>query len=258
MDCNNTQARITEPTEEMPPEYGRATPEEIRNFDSARLRLRRRADVEVVEFVTSRQAISIDRILAALDSEFIPNDLDRDALQNDLQRGIWHYDDAEEARPRSGKGQFAALRKTEKLARRLVAVLESEDVRQHLGRLDCKYAIGALDDVMRGCRSPIDDLEDEEFSAKFGAVRAGVRPRTERYNGWGSFEWLVGYYSPRTYKKHFRRKPPTTPNGLYARFAERVLMEFRITNRGEPYKRSSIAKALRDVSSGRARQKPRT
>ena len=73
------------------------------------------------------------------------------------------------------------------------------------------------------------------------------------------FEELVGDLSnlfrkqfglPPTF--HRRRRVPDSP---FIRFVERVLMEFRITNRRRPYSRESIAKALSDVRTGRVRRK---
>jgi len=214
--------------------------------------------VETIEFVTSRQALNIGRILAVLNPKRIPSDLDRDALQNDLLLCLWHYDKAEEARSRRGKDQFAALREADKLAQQLIAVLKSEELRQHIRGSDCDSMIGNVDDVARECRAPIDALEDEEFQEWSVASRAGLLPRAKRYEGWGSVYWLVGGYLPRAFSKHFRDKPGTKPNSPYVRFAESVLMEAVILNdEGNFYKRTSISRAMKYKRGGHLRQKPR-
>src|SRR5262249_3137560 len=73
------------------------------------------------------------------------------------------------------------------------------------------------------------------------------------------FEELVGNLS-NLFRKQFglqptfhRRGSDHVPDSPFIRFVERVLMEFRITNRRRPYSRESIAKALSDVRTGRVR-----
>ena len=55
-----------------------------------------------------------------------------------------------------------------------------------------------------------------------------------------------------------RRASDKVPDSPFIRFVEQSLAEFRITNRGRPYSRESIAKALSDVRTGRARNKRST
>jgi hypothetical protein len=214
--------------------------------------------VETIEFVTSRQPLNIDRILATLNPKRIPPDLDRHALQNDLLLCLWHYDQAKEARSRRGKDQFAALKEADKLAQQLIAMLKSENVRQHAKSSTCEWHIGQLEELISECKSPIDNLDDEGFQERSVAIRAGLLPRAERYEGWGSVYWLVGDYLPRAFSKHFRDKPGTKPNSPYVRFAESVLREAVILNdEGNFYKRESISRAMKYKRGGHLRQKPR-
>jgi hypothetical protein len=84
---------------------------------------------------------------------------------------------------------------------------------------------------------------------------------------WGSrpshspFEDLVGQLSD-VFRKEFgleptfhRRASDNVPDSPFIRFVEQVLKEFRITHQRRPYSRESIAKALTDARTGRARNK---
>jgi hypothetical protein len=75
------------------------------------------------------------------------------------------------------------------------------------------------------------------------------------------FEELVERLS-HVFRKEFGRKPTfhrrasdNVPEGPVIRFVEHVLAEFKIANRGQPYSRESIAKALSDARTHRARKK---
>ena len=75
------------------------------------------------------------------------------------------------------------------------------------------------------------------------------------------FEDLVGELA-KLFRKQFgheatfhRRASDNAPDSPFIRFVEQVLAEFRITNRRRAYSRESIAKALTDARTGRARNK---
>jgi hypothetical protein len=213
--------------------------------------------VETIELITSRQPLNIDRILAALDPKLIPADLDRDALQNDLQGSLWHYDEAQD-RATPGEDRFAALREAHELAQKLITILKSKELQEHIRSSTCESMINSVDEVARECKSPIDALDDEEFNANYVALRAGLLPSDSRYEGWSSFDWLVGEYLPRVFYRHFKCTPTTTPDSLYVRFAESVLMEAKIRNdRGDFYARGSISRQMKYKRGGHRRQKPR-
>jgi hypothetical protein len=55
-----------------------------------------------------------------------------------------------------------------------------------------------------------------------------------------------------------RRLSDKVPDSPFIRFVEQVLKEFRITHQRRPYSRESIAKALTDARTGRARNKRRS
>jgi hypothetical protein len=84
-----------------------------------------------------------------------------------------------------------------------------------------------------------------------------------RFGNCSSFEYLAGYRLPRVFERHFhqsakvQRKADGTPDGPYIRFAEAALVELDITNRGQAYRRESIAKALTNAQAGRIRRRLR-
>ena len=75
----------------------------------------------------------------------------------------------------------------------------------------------------------------------------------DQYKHRSPFEWLVGYFLPKSFETIFKIKATFTPNGAYARFAEAVLREFNITNNGKPYARATIVREANRVSRDRIR-----
>lgn len=78
------------------------------------------------------------------------------------------------------------------------------------------------------------------------------------------FEELVGELA-KLFKKQFglqatfhRRASDNVPDSPFIRFVEQVLKEFKITHQRRTYSRETIAKALSDVRTGRARNKRST
>ena len=78
------------------------------------------------------------------------------------------------------------------------------------------------------------------------------------------FEHLVGELA-KLFRKQFgleaafhRRASDNVPDSPFIRFVEQVLAEFAITNRRRAYSRESIAKALSDARTGRARNERRS
>jgi hypothetical protein len=69
-----------------------------------------------------------------------------------------------------------------------------------------------------------------------------------------AFEWLVGKRLPEVFDQFFRADPTVYREGRYPDFALQVLIEFKITNDGQPYSRESVIKALILTRSGRSRR----
>jgi hypothetical protein len=75
-------------------------------------------------------------------------------------------------------------------------------------------------------------------------------------------EFFVGNVLPSAFKRHFKREARvsrasdgTETGGPYIRFAVEALRELGITNKGKPYARDTIARALSDVRKGRVRRR---
>jgi len=75
------------------------------------------------------------------------------------------------------------------------------------------------------------------------------------------FEVLAGLGLPRVYRLVFKRKPTIRRRtngqvyGPYLDFAHQALIELKITKKGRPYSRETIARALTAARSGRRRGK---
>jgi len=74
-------------------------------------------------------------------------------------------------------------------------------------------------------------------------------------SGISAFDLLVGTGLPTIYKRFFRESATTYRDGSYVDFATQVLAEFEITNKGQPYSRETVIKALTLARSGRSRRR---
>jgi hypothetical protein len=84
----------------------------------------------------------------------------------------------------------------------------------------------------------------------------------EAYNARSLVDHLVGRIAV-VFEKHFHRKPGYTTSddgtdGPFLRFTEEVLLEYGITNRGQPYALSTLAAALRNARKDKKRRKRST
>lgn len=68
-------------------------------------------------------------------------------------------------------------------------------------------------------------------------------------------DWLVGTKLPTIYEKFFRESATAYRDGSYVDFVMRVLAEFEIANKGRPYSRETVMKALTLARSGRSRRR---
>jgi hypothetical protein len=113
------------------------------------------------------------------------------------------------------------------------------------------------------------EIGDLNFKLEWGpdwdeGIRRNVHPRdlADRWKARSPFEWLAGHYLPELFRVQFGIKPTFhrragdgIPDSPAIRFIEQALVELKITKSGRPYSRESIAKALTDVRTGRARKK---
>lgn len=80
--------------------------------------------------------------------------------------------------------------------------------------------------------------------------------------GVSAFEWLAGTALPSVFKKFFGEprfsRAEQGPTGPFIHFVLAVLIEFKITNRGEPYRAETVAAALTKARAGRPRRKGKT
>jgi hypothetical protein len=74
-------------------------------------------------------------------------------------------------------------------------------------------------------------------------------------SGISAFDLLVGTRLPTIYKKFFRESATNYRDGSYVDFAVQVLAEFEIKNKGRPYSRETVIKALTLARSGRSRRR---
>jgi hypothetical protein len=213
----------------------------------------------------ARQDI-IDQLLAAADLKRIPADFDPDALYGDLRTCIWHYYAAVERQSKSEKDQIAELTKTIEMARQLVLRVNSEDAQEYTKNSTREAVITVLEGLIRDrelkkmsltCRFWIDRLEEKVMDPYY-EMTAGLPPGAlGTYTGWNPLTWLVGYFLPPVFEKHFGCEPHTTLDGQYARFADAFLRAFGIMIKGKPYELGTIVRAMGDVRYKRHRKKTR-
>ena len=217
----------------------------------------------------SPDATAVERILAAVGENFIPPDLDKQELHIGLVSCLTIYSCAVQRRSdKPTKDRIWRLKSFQNAAKRLERQLVPDDIwdwsdtYSECERLqeEVKYLINRLD-------LEIDDLT---FELQWGPdwhenIRRGLTPRAlaDRWKSRSPFEWVAGHYLPELFRTHFRRKPTfkrrkDVPDSPAVRFIERALTELGITNRGRPYSRESIAKALTDARTGRSRNKRRS
>lgn len=78
------------------------------------------------------------------------------------------------------------------------------------------------------------------------------------------FEFFVANGLAKVFERHFERRAGSSRvsdqriGGPYIRFAEAALKELGITNKGKPYSREAIARALTYVRAGRSRRREKT
>jgi hypothetical protein len=217
----------------------------------------------------SLDATAVQRILAAVGEKFIPPDLDKQKLVTDLASCLATYSSAVQRRSdKPTKDRVRRLKSIQNAAKRLERQLVPDDIWDWSDRFsECER----LQEEVKYLIERVDlEIEDLTFELRWGPdwlenIRRGLAPRAlaDRWKARSPFEWVAGHYLPELFRTHFGRKPTFNrgkgvPDSPAIRFIERALTELGITNRGRPYSRGSIAKALTDARTGRARNKRRS
>jgi hypothetical protein len=221
--------------------------------------------------LNSLDASAVERILAAVGAKFIPPDLDKQKLVTDLASCLAIYSSAVQRRSdKPTKDRIHRLKSIQKAAKRFERQLMPDDVWDWSDRYsECEFLQSEIEYLIKRLDSEIEDLTWELEWGPWPDVREAIRrnlnPRdlANRWKVRSPFEWVAGHYLPELFRTHFGRKPTFNrrkgvPDSPAIRFIERGLTELGITNRGRPYSRESIAKALTDARTGRARNKRRS
>jgi len=202
----------------------------------------------------------LDRILADVGQQFIPDNLDRKELRSDLAwAATWH---ATGNQLRKGTAtRRTKLETAAKTARKLKLLLADSEVSQDIGRT---YPIREENPQRILCLliDAVDRLLQPRPPEPAWAQKAAQQFASElAIHKTSSFEWLAGQHLPGLFHKHFERKAtprnskgePDTP---YVRFARSVLDALAIRYRGKPYSPESIVKAMTTANQGRTRRQP--
>ena len=213
---------------------------------------------------------AVDRILAVIGDKLVPADLDKETFVTGLAECLaTYYAAIERSSNKATKSRIRRLGSIRAAATRLKRQLLPDDIWDWSEEYwECEYLHTNIDDLI----SRLDyEIQDLDFILKWGpdwdeAIRLGVDARTlaDRWKARSPFEWLAGHYLPKLFTEHFGIKPTfhrrgtdNLPDSPLIRFVEHVLLEFGITKSGRPYSRETIAKAVTDVRSGRARKRRR-
>jgi hypothetical protein len=216
----------------------------------------------------SPDATAVERILAAVGEKFIPPDLDKLKLAEDLATCFTGYSSAVQRRSdKPTKDRIHRLKSIQKAAKRFEGQLMPDDVWDWSDSYsECELLQSEVEYLIKRLDSEIEDLTWELEWGPWQDFREAIRRNlsaralANRWKVRSPFEWVAGHFLPELFRTHFGKKPTFSrwkgvPDSPAIRFIERALIELEITNRGRPHSRESIAKALTDVRTGRARNK---
>jgi hypothetical protein len=217
----------------------------------------------------SLDASAVERILAAVGEKLVPADLDKLTLAKDIATCFTVYCSAIQRRSdKPTKDRIRRLKSIQKSAKRFERQLAPDDIWDWKDRYsECEY----IDDHVKNLIQRLDgEIEDLEYELEWGpdwleAIRLNVSAKTlkDQWRARSPCEWIAGHYLPEVFTTHFGRKPTFNrqkgvPDSPAIRFIECALTELGITNRGRPYSRESIAKAISDVRNLRTRRRRST
>jgi len=209
------------------------------------------------------RAAAVARLLQATGK--CSNNLDRAEFWSDLERCIAEF------RLRSTYGKASFMRERQE---RFRAIHKHSKELTHLLRADeaDENIIGDnwREIFPRDMLSPrkfagilyglLEDLKHLWKESPSHSLRNHIAMFEKDYGGGVSaFEWLAGTALPKVFKKFFAEpsfsRSEYEPTGRFIHFALAVLTEFKITNRGKPYRPETIAAALTKARAGRPRRK---
>jgi hypothetical protein len=211
---------------------------------------------------------AIDRILAAIGEKHIPPNLDKYKLKIGLTECLATYHAAVERNSdRPTKNKIRRLNSIRTAAARFRKQLASDEIWDLAQHYEAEYIHHSVGILISSLDVEIDILTSRlEYGPDLDeAIRLKVEARkhADRWKARSPVEWLTGYYLPELFRKQFgigptfHRTADNLPDSPMIRFIERALIELGITNRGRPYSRETIAKAVTDVRTGRVRKKGR-
>jgi hypothetical protein len=212
---------------------------------------------------------AVERIVAAVGEKFVPADLDKLKLAEDLATCFTVYCSAVQRRSdKPIKDRIRRLNSIQKAAKRFERQLAPDDIWDWKDRYsECEY----IDDHVKNLIHRLDlEIADLQFELEWGpdwheAIRLNVSAKTlkDRWRAHSPSEWIAGHYLPEVFRTHFgttvtfhRRKG--VPDSPAIRFIGQALIELQITKSGRLYSRESIAKAISDVRTLRTRRRRST
>lgn len=225
---------------------------------------------------------ALERILDAVGKKFVPADLNRAALMDDLEHAAREFRLGQHYRKAPAEKQ-EKLKRMARYAQMLINALRDDDV--------ARIALEALpDNVRRAMLASNFDLTDffaalveapegktlepdeRKLSQRLvAALSTLVEAPTQHMRGRdkltalkrsmgvgdaSAFRWLVGVTFPEIYERHFKRMAGVSRNaaakvrGPYVRFVKAALSELGISKSGKPYKPETIAAALHGEKQG--------
>jgi hypothetical protein len=193
--------------------------------------------------------VAVERILKAVGEKFVPANIDRATLQQDLERRGYLYGLTVEINnltlARRREKQLTRMRNA---CNRLLKM--DDDVWDLITGTRAAFRGPHNEDPRHAIQCLVVDI-DRTFRPPFGPEHWVAGDESLGLSDEGSpFERLVGKDLPIVFAKHFPGKragytvSDVLVDGPYIRFAERVLVALNITNRGIPYARHSIADAV--------------
>ncbi len=216
------------------------------------------------------------RILGQVGGRFVPHGLELEALRDDLNR--CYLDWCSLSQLTSDKIARQRVQRLETIARHADAVLALLDERGVIGdwarqEIAMTFPLKEGAPVRKTAAFRTDHGQPDAapsfngFVAGLQRLAAAVRYKAEYFPDRALYQlprspldFFVANALPRVFERHFERaagfsRASDGAQGPYIRFAVAALKELGITNKGRPYARDTIARALSSVRAGRVRRR---